>query len=81
MKNGTFHTSENTLDDGSKTYDVYFSSSYGQELIAEPPSLAAAEFFSRSTQRDPHRDTQLRIRPRSRKNRPFSSLTFRKVRP
>lgn len=46
MENETFHTSENTLDDGSKTYDVYFSSSYGQELIAEPPSLAAAEFLA-----------------------------------
>lgn len=46
MEDGTFHTSENTLDDGSKTYDVYFSSHYGQELIAEPPSLATAEFLA-----------------------------------
>lgn len=35
---GTFHVSENTLEDGSTTYDVYFSSTFGQELVAEPPS-------------------------------------------
>ena len=40
---GSFHTSENILEDGSATYDVYFSSSYGQEMIAEPPSQDTAE--------------------------------------
>ena len=40
---GTFHTSENTLEDGSTTHDVYFSSTFGQELIAEPPSEKCAE--------------------------------------
>ena len=40
---GVFHYSENTLEDGSHTYDVYFSTPYGQELIAEPPSMRCAD--------------------------------------
>lgn len=40
---GVFHYSENTLEDGSQTYDVYFSTPYGQELIAEPPSMRSAD--------------------------------------
>jgi hypothetical protein len=39
---GTFHVSENTLEDGSTTYDVYFSTPYDQELVAEPPSRFCA---------------------------------------
>lgn len=42
-KIGTFHVSENTLEDGSTTYDVYFSSTFGQELVAEPPSQKCSE--------------------------------------
>lgn len=38
-----FHTSEETLEDGSNVYDVYFSAPYGQELIAEAPSFATAD--------------------------------------
>jgi hypothetical protein len=38
-----FHTSRNDLEDGSATFDVYFSGPDGQELIAEPPSEACAE--------------------------------------
>lgn len=40
---GSFHVSENNLEDGSTTYDVYFSSTFGQELVAEPPSEKCAE--------------------------------------
>ena len=40
---GTFHVSENNLEDGSTTYDVYYSTPYGQELVAEPPSQKCAE--------------------------------------
>lgn len=40
---GTFHVSENNLEDGSATYDVYYSTPYGQELVAEPPSQKCAE--------------------------------------
>ena len=40
---GSFHTSENQLEDGSTTHDVYYSTPYGQELVAEPPSQRCAE--------------------------------------
>ena len=40
---GVFHYAENTLEDGSHTYDVYFSTPYSQELIAEPPSRLCAD--------------------------------------
>ena len=39
----TFHVSENNLEDGSTTYDVYYSTPFGQELVAEPPSQKCAE--------------------------------------
>ncbi len=39
---GTFHVSENNLEDGSITYDVYYSTPFGQELVAEPPSQKCA---------------------------------------
>lgn len=42
MSDSTFHVSENTLEDGSSTFDVYLSSPYGQELVAEPPSQECA---------------------------------------
>ena len=40
---GTFRAYENPFEDGSSTYDVYFSTPYGQELVAEPPSEKCAE--------------------------------------
>lgn len=40
---GTFHTSENTHEDGSVTWDVWFSSGTDQILIAEPPTRTSAE--------------------------------------
>ena len=40
---GTFHTSENNLEDGSTTYDVYYSTAFSQELVAEPPSQKCAQ--------------------------------------
>ena len=47
---GQFHTSENTLEDGSTTTDVYYSTPYGQEIVAEPPSnenaVAMATFWN-----------------------------------
>ena len=39
----TFHTSENVLEDGSSTYDVFASDENGQELIAEPASKCVAD--------------------------------------
>lgn len=41
-----FGVSEIMLSDESTTYDVYASGSYGQQLIAEPPSKLAAEEMS-----------------------------------
>lgn len=40
---GTFHASENNLEDGSTTHDVYYSTPFGQELVAEPPSQKCAQ--------------------------------------
>lgn len=46
-----FHTSEETLEDGSKVYDVYFRTPYGQELIAEPPSEQTADELANALNR------------------------------
>ena len=48
---GQFHTSANEIEDGSVTYDVYYSDSEGQYLIAEPASQRTAEEMADALQK------------------------------